>query len=121
MSSRSRKKPAKSGSSRAGSSTPKAERKLESVTLDELKAMQERGEIKPPRDDAPVYGVTPGFWENARPYAPPEKISVHLRVDGDVLTWFKSQGPGHLTRMNRVLRSYYEAIRDKPKAARKKA
>jgi len=32
------------------------------------------------------------------------KTSVHLRVDTDVLDWFKAQGRGHLTRMNAVLR-----------------
>ena len=37
------------------------------------------------------------------------KESVHLRIDPDVLAWFRSQGPGHLTRINSVLRKYYEA------------
>ena len=41
------------------------------------------------------------------------KTSVHLRVDHDVFEWFKHQGKGHLTRMNAVLRAYYEANRKK--------
>jgi uncharacterized protein (DUF4415 family) len=41
------------------------------------------------------------------------KASVHLRVDHDVLEWFRCQGKGHLTRMNAVLRAYYEANRKK--------
>jgi uncharacterized protein (DUF4415 family) len=40
---------------------------------------------------------------------PPGKKSVHLRVDADVLEWFRAQGKGYLTRMNAVLRSYMEA------------
>ncbi len=40
---------------------------------------------------------------------PPGKASVHLRIDSDVLEWFKAQGKGHLTRRNAVLRSYVEA------------
>ena len=45
----------------------------------------------------------------------PGKKSVHLRVDADVLAWFKAQGRGYLTRMNAVLRSYMEAYRqDRP-------
>jgi uncharacterized protein (DUF4415 family) len=40
---------------------------------------------------------------------PHGKSSVHLRVDTDVLAWFKAQGRGHLTRMNAVLRSFMEA------------
>jgi uncharacterized protein (DUF4415 family) len=42
---------------------------------------------------------------------PPGKTTVHLRVDSDVLEWFKKQGDGHLTRMNAVLRSYVDAHR----------
>ncbi len=43
------------------------------------------------------------------------KASVHLRVDADVLDWFKSQGAGHLTRMNAVLRAYFEAMAGRKK------
>ena len=39
----------------------------------------------------------------------PPKSSVSLRVDADVLAWFKSQGPGYQTRMNAVLRAFKEA------------
>ncbi|MBN8904673.1 MAG: hypothetical protein BGO51_25220 [Rhodospirillales bacterium 69-11] len=35
----------------------------------------------------------------------PRKILKTLRIDADVLAWFEAQGPGHLTRMNRVLRA----------------
>jgi BrnA antitoxin of type II toxin-antitoxin system len=37
------------------------------------------------------------------------KNLVSLRVDQDVLAWFRKQGKGYLTRMNAVLRSYMEA------------
>ncbi len=40
---------------------------------------------------------------------PNPKQSIHLRIDPDVLAWFKSRGPGHLSRMNAVLRNYYDA------------
>jgi uncharacterized protein (DUF4415 family) len=42
-----------------------------------------------------------------------DKVAVSLRLDRDVYTWFKAQGPGHLSRMNAVLRSYYDAARAK--------
>ena len=35
----------------------------------------------------------------------PIKKAVTLRVDADVLAWFKKLGPGYQTRMNRALRS----------------
>jgi len=39
----------------------------------------------------------------------PPKASIALRVDSDVLEWFRSQGPGYQTRMNAVLRAFKEA------------
>lgn len=37
------------------------------------------------------------------------KATISLRVDADVLEWFKAAGPGYQTRMNAVLRAYKEA------------
>ncbi len=37
------------------------------------------------------------------------KASVSLRIDADVLAWFKAQGPGYQTRMNAVLRAFKDA------------
>lgn len=39
----------------------------------------------------------------------PAKQPVTLRLDTDVLEWFKSQGKGYQTRINKLLRSYMEA------------
>jgi uncharacterized protein (DUF4415 family) len=39
----------------------------------------------------------------------PAKTSVSLRVDADVLEWFKAQGPGYQTRINAVLRAFKDA------------
>ncbi len=41
--------------------------------------------------------------------AVPAKTSISLRVDQDVLDWFKSQGPGYQTRINAVLRAFRDA------------
>jgi len=38
----------------------------------------------------------------------PPKASISLRVDADVLEWFKAQGPGYQTRINAVLRAFKE-------------
>ena len=37
------------------------------------------------------------------------KTTISLRVDADVLEWFKAAGPGYQTRMNAVLRAFKEA------------
>jgi uncharacterized protein (DUF4415 family) len=39
----------------------------------------------------------------------PSKSSISLRVDQDVLEWFKAQGPGYQTRINIVLRAFRDA------------
>jgi uncharacterized protein (DUF4415 family) len=39
----------------------------------------------------------------------PSKASISLRVDTDVLEWFKAQGPGYQTRINTVLRAFRDA------------
>jgi uncharacterized protein (DUF4415 family) len=36
----------------------------------------------------------------------PPKAVISLRVDADVLDWFKAQGPGYQTRINALLRAY---------------
>lgn len=41
----------------------------------------------------------------------PPKQQVTLRLDADVLEWFKSQGPGYQTRINTLLRAYVDAHR----------
>lgn len=43
----------------------------------------------------------------------PQKQSVTIRLDQDVLTWFKSQGKGYQTRINQLLRRYMETHQSK--------
>ncbi len=79
-------------------------------TADEIRAMIARGEDQT-REDAPeAEPVGEEFWKNAVIVEPHDrKTSVHLRLDPDVLLWFKAQGKGHLTKMNLVLRAYVQA------------
>ena len=67
------------------------------------------------KQDAP--GVEPEIdpeegevdWSQARVVMPPTKQIISVRIDRDVLAFFKSQGRGYQTRINAVLRSYMEA------------
>ena len=52
-------------------------------------------------------------WANARIVYPPGKAPVTLRLDRDVLSWFKQQGRGYQTRINAVLRAFVEAQKAK--------
>lgn len=38
-----------------------------------------------------------------------KKQQITIRVDDDVLEWFRSQGRGYQTRINSLLRAYMEA------------
>lgn len=64
--------------------------------------------------DAEIHRTSPGelkglpddFWESARLVEPVTKRPISLRIDTDVLQWFKAQGPRDQSRMNAVLRSF---------------
>jgi len=78
-------------------------------SLHEIDALRQRGE-DPTRADAPeAESLGAEFWKSARVVVPSGKTSVHLRLDSDVVEWFKARGKGHLTRMNAVLRAYVDA------------
>ncbi len=80
-------------------------------SLGSLEAERQKGRTRT-RADAPARPVEPEFWQSAHVVMPPPgKAAVNLRVDRDVLDWFRAQGKGHLSRMNAVLRSYMEAQR----------
>ncbi len=52
------------------------------------------------------------FWKNARVRLPGGKERLTVRFDEDMVQWFRSQGRGYQTKMNAVLRSFYEAHRN---------
>ena len=60
------------------------------------------------------------FWDSAKLVAPPRKEAISLRVDEDVLAWFRKSGPLYQSRMNAVLRSYWLASKRKRTAAKAK-
>jgi uncharacterized protein (DUF4415 family) len=45
-------------------------------------------------------------WSEAVLVIPPKKKAISIRIDQDVLDFFKTQGSGYQRRMNAVLRSY---------------
>lgn len=51
------------------------------------------------------------FWKKAKLVMPENKKAISLRVDNDVLRWFKAKGKGYQSLMNAVLRTYVEAAR----------
>jgi uncharacterized protein (DUF4415 family) len=50
-------------------------------------------------------------WDNATTEMPKPKVDLHMRVDGEVLDYFRGTGKGYQTRINAVLRSYVRHMR----------
>jgi uncharacterized protein (DUF4415 family) len=83
-------------------------------SLSEVQEMRERGEDETDPDAPEAESLGAEFWKSARVVMPSGRTSVHLRLDSDVVEWFKANGKGHLTRMNAVLRAYVEAQKRSP-------
>lgn len=64
--------------------------------------------LAPGHPEADVKHIVRGIVRQGLKPIPP-KASIALRLDADVLEWFKSQGPGYQTRINAVLRAFKEA------------
>ncbi len=106
------------------------EENIKRYTVEELRAMRERGEDR--TDWAKVDAMTEEMidaaiasdpdeagiewdWDKAKVVMPEPKEHVNLRVDADVLRFFKSRGKGYQTRINAVLRSYMLSHKDSHK------
>ena len=93
--------------------TPKHSKRRETLRgradLARLRRMREQdiARTSPPElTDLPA-----DFWDEAVLVPPAVKQAISLRVDGDVLEWFRGQGPRYQSRMNAVLRAYMLASR----------
>jgi uncharacterized protein (DUF4415 family) len=60
-------------------------------------------------DAAPI--MDEAWWREARILLPMPKVPVSVRLDRDVLEWFKDQGPRYQSRINAVLRAFMVAQR----------
>lgn len=62
-------------------------------------------------DAAPI--ADEAWFASATLVLPEPKRQTTLRLDADLLDWYRAAGPGWQTRMNAVLRGYMEAQRRK--------
>ena len=61
-------------------------------------------------DYSDIPPITDHQWAQAEVFIS-GKQAISLRVDADVLAWFKAQGKGYQSAINRVLRQYMDAHR----------
>ncbi|MBL8453867.1 MAG: BrnA antitoxin family protein [Zoogloea sp.] len=78
--------------------------KLSPAQIEELKALSALPDEAIDYSDIPV--STPDDWQQAQvgQFYRPIKQQLTLRIDADVVAWFKAQGKGYQTRINELLR-----------------
>lgn len=89
-------------------------------TTDELKAMEKAGKVRSdwkraarmpvPDESNPDDAIEPVRIDWATTSLPVRRRKAHasLRLDADMLDWFRAQGRGYQTKINAILRSYFE-------------
>jgi uncharacterized protein (DUF4415 family) len=111
------------------------EKHIVTYTLEELRKLQARGKTETDwnqvdamteedidaaaRSDPDALPTDEDFWRDAVLVVPQEKEQISLRVDKDVLRFFREQGKGYQTRMNAVLRAFVQS--QKARAAKPRA
>jgi uncharacterized protein (DUF4415 family) len=87
----------------------------------ELEALKESGKTESDWSSAATKPIPDGSdpddaieaidWSTTDLPTPKRKEHTNLRLDADVLEYFRAQGPGYQTRINAVLRSYVDQVR----------
>jgi uncharacterized protein (DUF4415 family) len=104
------------------------DRNIKTYSADELRAMVERGEDrtdfaridamtaadleKAIADDPDWQGVPRDWYRGAEAVMPRTKVPVSIRLDADLVEFFREQGRGWQTKVNAILRAYANAKQD---------
>jgi uncharacterized protein (DUF4415 family) len=81
--------------------------RIEAMTEEEIEAAA--------RSDPDWEGLLDIDWSDAVLVMPRRKEAISIRLDEDVLAYFKALGAGYQTRINAVLRHFVEQARAKQK------
>ena len=77
------------------------------LSVEEMAAVQDQD-----IDFSDIPEANAAFWAAAKVRMPEgPKTPLNLRLDADIVAWFRAHGRGYQTRINAVLRSYIEAHR----------
>jgi len=84
---------------------------MKRASLADIRRMNETGQLvhDPQAPEGEDLGAD--FWQAAVVEQPPRRRSVHLKLDADVVEFFREEagGRGHITRMQNVLKAYAKA------------
>ena len=61
--------------------------------------------------DDPDTDILPEWLEKAESAVPNKKRLISLRIDSEVIDWFKTSGDGYQSRINAVLRTFMQIKR----------
>lgn len=75
-------------------------KRLEKMTEEEIERNAWSDPDAPPTDES--------FWADAKVIIPPKKVLISIRLDADLLAWFKKKDIPYQTLINGVLRNYME-------------
>ena len=81
-------------------------KKRSKTNIKKLKSLKD-GKI----DYSDIPKTDSGFWEDAQIIYNPTKKPVSIRLDEDVINWFKSFGKGYQTKINEVLKLYMQSVK----------
>ncbi|TPV98409.1 MAG: hypothetical protein USCAAHI_02146 [Beijerinckiaceae bacterium] len=93
------------------SETELEERRARGESRTDLARVQAKTAEELERDiasDSDFSGVPEDWHKRAEAVMPTPKKLLSLRLDSDVVDWFKKQGPGYQTRINAVLRAFVQ-------------
>ena len=76
--------------------------------VDRLRDADIRAAVKADPNAAPIAGVE--WFRHAKLVEPRQKTAISIRLDKDLVQWFRKRGPGYQTRINSVLRAYVESV-----------
>jgi uncharacterized protein (DUF4415 family) len=95
----------------ANAAAMKRARKLPAHLRKELKMLEAVPDDQIDTSDIPE--ITDAEWARREtgPLYRPIKKSITIRLDTEVVEWFRAKGPGYQTAMNRVLRNYFASHR----------
>jgi uncharacterized protein (DUF4415 family) len=99
----------KSEKSTTHASLPETPAKQDETDWRRVEAMTDADITQAVADDPDTFIPDAQWIGNARIVTPQAKAMVTLRLDPDVLAWFKQGGRGYQTRINAVLRAFVEA------------
>jgi len=99
-----------------------SEKTIKTYTSEELDALRKRGKGKTDWDrlaemededidTSDIPELDERFWEEAELVMPEAKEQISIRIDREVLDYFRKGGPGYQTRINAVLKSFVDARR----------